>query len=62
MELEESGGTGERPDPERSSAEIRQLLRKLDPQTGGGHKPKAIGKMTPEEHKEYAMKRARGEI
>jgi len=28
----------ERPDPERSSAEIRQLLRKLDPQTGGGHK------------------------
>mmetsp|Transcript_23760 Transcript_23760/g.35081 ORF Transcript_23760/g.35081 Transcript_23760/m.35081 type:complete len:1255 (-) Transcript_23760:54-3818(-) len=38
MELEESGGTGERPDPERSSAEIRQLLRKLDPQTGGGHK------------------------
>lgn len=27
-----------RPDPERSSAEIRQLLRKLDPQTGGGHK------------------------
>lgn len=26
------------PDPERSSAEIRQLLRKLDPLTGGGHK------------------------
>lgn len=39
MESEDTGGgTGERPDPERSSAEIRQLLRKLDPQTGGGHK------------------------
>jgi hypothetical protein len=30
-----------RPDPERSSAEIRQLLRKLDPQAGGGHKDRA---------------------
>lgn len=33
---DEGGQDG--PDPERSSAEIRQLLRKLDPQTGGGHK------------------------
>ena len=29
---------GERADPERSSAEIRQLIRRLDPDTGGGHK------------------------
>ena len=31
-------GDAERADPERSSAEIRQLIRRLDPETGGGHK------------------------
>jgi hypothetical protein len=34
----EDGGQQDGPDPERSSAEIRQLLRKLDPSSGGGHK------------------------
>lgn len=34
----DEGAPQDGPDPERSSAEIRQLLRKLDPQTGGGHK------------------------
>ena len=38
MADDSSDGMDDRPDADRSSAEMRQLMRKLDPSTGGTHK------------------------